>query len=418
MCTTYLVFPLIEEIEKSGLDVIGYPRLVRLNPNIPWKTRGNGAIVVRAGKGYGRKFKIGEYKGEELWAYEKGKNIMADISIRSLSRYFILEDENTNPGVVISLRKLPESLYWKGVRYILSMEYVEKILDNYGARIYKFKNGRGVIGASAAIAWKARRYTYELLTYLPRDRWKKERWVDERSVIAMDKKTQSTFDNYDYRNKYVAIKPHALTPVLFGIRGLDPEELIRAKDMVKSDAYEGWIIFLTNQATDDHIVRRRIGEVRPYESVRLRGTVSKEPKVIEGGHVIFAITDSSGEIQCAAYEPTKEFREVIKKLHMGDDIEVYGGVRKEPFTVNLEKIRILRLKKIKVKVENPICPKCGKRMKSIGRGKGYRCRRCGIKVGEDSARYEYLDREISPGWYEVPVIARRHLARPIKLMEC
>ncbi|MEM0501968.1 MAG: DNA-binding protein, partial [Thermoplasmata archaeon] len=38
MCTTYLA-PQI--LLKLNLDLIGFPRLVRLNPNIPWKTRGN-----------------------------------------------------------------------------------------------------------------------------------------------------------------------------------------------------------------------------------------------------------------------------------------------------------------------------------------------------------------------------------------
>jgi len=416
MCTTYLIFPLIDEIREKGLDILGYPRLVRLNPNIPWKTRGNGAICLQVGRGYGRKFKIGEMHGEEIWAYERGHGVDCKLSLEHISHYFVFEDESTNPGVVLSPKKLPESLYWKAVRGIISQDEVEGILKKQGARYYKFKNGRGIIGASAAIAWRARRYTYELLTYLPENRWTKERYVDERSVIVMDKVTRSTFDNYDYRNIYVAIKPHTHTPVLFGIRGTDAEELKRARTMIKSDPYEAWIIYLTNQATDDHIIAKKIGNVKAYESVRLRGYVSKEPRIIEGGHVIFAISDSSGEIECAAYEPTKQFREIIKKLRRGDEVEVYGGVRKEPFTVNLEKIKIVKLKKIKVKVENPTCPRCGRRMESIGRGKGYRCRKCGIKVGEEAARYEYLDREIGEGWYEVPIIARRHLAKPLKLM--
>lgn len=416
MCTTYLIFPLIDEIRERGLNIIGYPRLVRLNPNIPWKTRGNGAICIKAGRGYGRRFKIGEIRGKEIWAYEKGRGVEAQLSL-ALSRYFMLEDESTNPGVVISPNKLPESLYWRAVRGIISQDELERILKEHNAKYYKFKNGRGIIGAAAAIAWRARRYTYELLTYLPENRWMEERYVDEESVIAMDKETHSTFDNYDYRNRYVAIKPNAHTPVLFGIRGTDAEELKKARKMIKSDPYEAWIIYLTNQATDDHIVAKKIRDVRAYESVKLQGYVSKEPRTIEGGHVIFAISDSSGEIECAAYEPTKQFREVIKKLKEGDEVEVYGGVRKEPFTVNLEKIRVVKIKKIKVKIENPTCPRCGRRMKSIGRGKGYRCRKCGIKVGEEAARYEYLDREIEEGWYEVPVIARRHLARPLKLMK-
>jgi tRNA(Ile2)-agmatinylcytidine synthase len=52
MCTTYLALELVKEFQNE-LDLIGYPRLVRLNPNIPWKTRGNGAVCVRLGTGKG-----------------------------------------------------------------------------------------------------------------------------------------------------------------------------------------------------------------------------------------------------------------------------------------------------------------------------------------------------------------------------
>ena len=42
-CTTYMTTLLVKEFAEY--DLIGYPRLVRLNPMIPIKTRGNGAVV-------------------------------------------------------------------------------------------------------------------------------------------------------------------------------------------------------------------------------------------------------------------------------------------------------------------------------------------------------------------------------------
>ena len=56
-CTTFLATEIIREF--SDLDLIGNPRLVRLNPAVPWKTRGNGALVMRFGKGAGKKRLIG-----------------------------------------------------------------------------------------------------------------------------------------------------------------------------------------------------------------------------------------------------------------------------------------------------------------------------------------------------------------------
>ena len=46
-CTTYIACLLMEELEKLNVKFIDYPNLIRLNPNVPWKTRGNGALCLR-----------------------------------------------------------------------------------------------------------------------------------------------------------------------------------------------------------------------------------------------------------------------------------------------------------------------------------------------------------------------------------
>jgi tRNA(Ile2)-agmatinylcytidine synthase len=46
-CTTYLAALLIENLEKFNVQFLDYPSLIRLNPNAPWKTRGNGALCLR-----------------------------------------------------------------------------------------------------------------------------------------------------------------------------------------------------------------------------------------------------------------------------------------------------------------------------------------------------------------------------------
>jgi tRNA(Ile2)-agmatinylcytidine synthase len=45
-CTTYLAAVLIEKLAQFQVRFIDYPRLIRLNPNVPWKTRGNGALCL------------------------------------------------------------------------------------------------------------------------------------------------------------------------------------------------------------------------------------------------------------------------------------------------------------------------------------------------------------------------------------
>ena len=46
-CTTHLAFKVAEQLKKEGAKLVDYPLLIRLNPNIPWKTRGNGAVCLR-----------------------------------------------------------------------------------------------------------------------------------------------------------------------------------------------------------------------------------------------------------------------------------------------------------------------------------------------------------------------------------
>ena len=129
--------------------------------------------------------------------------------------------------------------------------------------------------------------------------------------------------------------------------------------------------------------------------------------------MIFTIIKGN-TIDCAAYEPTKEFRALIKKLVPKDKVTVYGGVREKPLTINIEKIRIEKLVKSYEKLGNPFCPNCGKRMKSMGKNAGYRCPSCKAKVGEKEVEQKRVKRDIKKGIYEVPVCARRHLAKPLK----
>ncbi|RLI11250.1 hypothetical protein DRO33_04355, partial [Candidatus Bathyarchaeota archaeon] len=148
----------------------------------------------------------------------------------------------------------------------------------------------------------------------------------------------------------------------------------------------------------------------------VRGRVAGEPRVIPGGHVIFPVSDGSGTIDCAAYEPSGRLREVAKALWPGDLVEVAGGVRAGPrgrLTLNIEKLVVLELAD-KLLPENPRCPRCGKRMKSMGTGKGFRCPRC--RHREPGARKVLVraPRDIRPGLYLPPPRSQRHLTKPLR----
>ena len=209
--------------------------------------------------------------------------------------------------------------------------------------------------------------------------------------------------------------PHSPCPILYGIRGDEVSDLSKCIQMVRSEPVQGWMVFISNQGTDDHLRKKEISSVSSYQSVIVQGKVSSNPERMKGGHIIFTLSDEIGSsIDCAAYEPTKEFRDIIESLAVGDEIMVLGGVRKVPLTINIEKIRVINLVEVYEKVSNPVCPRCHKHMKSKGKDQGFFCKKC--RTVSDHAEMKMMKRSLHKGWYEVPVCARRHLAKPLKRM--
>ena len=408
---------------RDEYEIIGYPRLVRLNPNVPWKTRGNGALSLRVGKkGDTAKQKIGEINGAEVrssasFTQELDENQRSDIfqtTREILEQQARVEDENTNPGLVIMTTPPARTIYENAVTRIVILDEILGTLQHHHAWFEGYKNKRGLIGATAAIAWTPMDRTFEVIAYRQKENWGTKRNVDPTSVKTMDEQTPSTFDNYDHRNNHNRITPNSPCPILFGIRGDNTQDLIIATTMIQSEPVDSWLVFESNQGTDDHLRPSPVSRVQPYASVIIEGKVADNPTTIQGGHVLFTLNDGTGTIPCAAYEPTKEFRRIIRGLYTGDLIEVYGGVREQPLTVNLEKINIKHLTNILVKTENPVCPLCGKHMNSKGTGQGYKCMTC--KTTSNQPLVKPLPRSLTPGFYEVPVCARRHLSKPLKRM--
>lgn len=415
MCTTHLATLMIEQL--SDYDLIGFPRLVRLNPNVPWKTRGNAAISLSFGRGRGRKIKVGEIGGRDVDSYLDGaavpeKDLLSEaVAVIEANAHF--DCENTNPGAVASRKRPDGALYWRTVREIVPLKAAEKAVADVGGLCAKFKNGRGVIGSAASMAWRPKDFTFELLSYRQPTRVGTKRKIDFDSVARMDRAFPTTFHNIDPLKKHIAIAPASPCPVLFGIRGDDPSDLLKARRKVVSEEPDRWLLFLTNQGTDDHLLRRKVSDVRPRQGAIIRGKVSRTASCIEGGHVFFEISDGTGIITCAVYEPSGSVRNAARALMAGDAIEVYGSARETPFEINVEKLRVIRLRAVGEKVENPICRKCGKHMKSVGKDAGYRCRKCGTSSPASAARF--AERVVpKTGWYEPPISSRRHLYKPLK----
>jgi tRNA(Ile2)-agmatinylcytidine synthase len=393
LCTTYLAAVLMERLRPLG-TIVGLPKLVRLNPCAQFKTRGNAAIA----------FQIDTFRPHEV----------RDLAMQTVAELSDLSGLNTNPGLVAAneISQDMNRFYKRAVTEILEIDEAKEILEGEEIWHQGFKKGRGLIGALAAIGAELQNHTYELIAYREPKRWGTLRIIDATSVWKADELSYPlTWDTVDHYNNRIVFAPHSADPVLFGIRGDSIEAINLALRTIISEPWERKVLYITNQGTDDHIIPGEIAEAIDNQSYKLRGRVKETPRVIEGGHLFFTILNEDASLVCAAFEPTKNFREIIKKLAPGDLIEVYGAVKEG--TLNLEKIEVLELADWIV-TEAPLCPSCGHRMKSAGRGQGYRCRKCKLKAEE--RKKKAMPRDLETGFYEVPPCARRHLSKQLVRM--
>ena len=395
---------------------------MRLNPANPWKTRGNAALALRLGRPRGPPKAIGEWAGGPVEAFPSGVDVAPSEDVLeaawSIAEPLTWQDgDRTNPGLVLAARPGPGRWYAGAVHTLLDVAPVERRIKRAGLLARAAGTRRGLIGASAAVSWPGDPQTWELLAYRRQGAWGMPRDIDPGSVLAMQRACPSTHDSYDEASRSATMVPASPCPVLFGIRGTEPAGLPAALAMVGPERPEGWLVFRTNQGTDDHLLPRPLRGARAGEGVAVAGTVAAGPRTIEGGHVLLTVKEGRARLDLAAYEPTKGFRDVVRMLRPGDRVVACGSVRDGPRTVNLEKLKLVALGAPveRVKVANPKCPECGKGMKSVGAGAGYRCARCSTKAPPGAAAFEDRPRGIVPGWYEVPTCARRHLARPLKL---
>jgi len=412
-CTTFLATEIIREFRD--LDLIGNPRLVRLNPATPWKTRGNGALVMRFGRGEGEPRYIGEMGGkvccyDSCTDFEPDPIEMRDRIIPIIERR---HEDDADPGLLISEVRPDPSFYRRGVTTIMDRADIDREIERIGGTTFQIGNGRGLIGCTCGMAWVPGDSTFELLSYRPESRWGTKRVFDPLTIRDVEHGYPTTFNSWEDREQKVAMVPATPCPVMYGLRGDSEEDLIEASAKISTEPIERWMVFLTNQGTDDHIIRDP-ESLTPNQSYSIKGTVSSCARHIAGGHVFIDIDTRFGTLECGAYEPSKEFRHAVDWLYPGDEIEVLGELRDEPRTLNIEKIHVISVAEERRKISNPVCPGCSRTMKSVGRGQGYRCKRCGTSA-EDPVT-EPVTRWVVPGWYEPPTAARRHLSKPLKRM--
>ena len=398
MCTTFLSYKIVKFLERQEIEFVDFPSLIRFNPNIPWKTRGNGAVrlTIRTKNPKKIKNKIIQF----VTSYSDTKN-------------------GANPGLVffqnkqipVSFNKFSKLALCK----LISRKHAKQFVSENNIESFYLGNGQGLVGAIGAIGYKFFDHTFELLCYRKKSQFGKKRRISKSSVKNMQSTTfPETFSSYDKESDRVLITPHGPDPVFYGIRGETIKSVVRASTLVNSDEkLDGYMIFKSNQGTGDHLNNElQVDELKPFNSGFLIGEVCNKPVIERGGHVFFSIKVKDRKIRCAVYKPTK-ITNVAQNLILGDKIHIGGGIRKASKNhgriLNVEFLRILRLTKNHLLV-NPTCKNCNKKMKSKGYKQGFCCVKCGNRSTSKSTLE--IPRKIQCKLYLPSVSAHRHLTRP------
>ncbi len=323
-CTTYLAYRIATDLAPE-VTVLPYPRLVRLNPNVPFKTRGNAAVCLE--------FETSDPEGAFRRLCAKVTEF-SDVEGGANTGMVFLEDT--------SLKELFRPVYLDALSGIVNPHRVRRIISQNNLKTLELGNGMGLVGAASALAFdEGLDHTYELIAYRLRESWGTRRHLDSSSVKEMDQRTwPHTFNSYDYQKRKVLVAPHGPDPVFVGVRGDSPSTVTEAFGLIAHEERPiGHMLYVSNQHTDAHLERPLDWKV--FSSGWAEGEVGS-PQVGRGGHVYFHLKSGKRKLRCAVYEPTGDLRRMARLLRDGDLVRAYGGVRRptssHPKVLNVEKI--------------------------------------------------------------------------------
>ena len=370
-CTTHDFNSLLNHLTKLGFQIED-PRLVRLWPFAPGRTRGNAALsacIITEN--------IDVLKSSlDNWFNQRFANHECGTEIHS-----------AQPVLLLTEQKLPESIYWDTVQGFVELSNRVSELSDIPHLIWSTPSGNsGLIGASAAIAWCGQHdFTWECTA------WRSEsgpRYVPENLVFEMSNRYPSTILNRDPNAGRCLIAPRTPCPVLYGIRGESHQGVLDAHAFLQEGGAEkssGHRAHRTNQATDDHLLKVEYGVV-------------KNTRIMKGGHVEINVGNT-----LLSFSQGGDVNKLAQQLIPGDRIE-WHGLYDFDGDIHLERLRLIEGVRNK---HRPNCG-CGRRYKSQGTNQPLRCPSCGTEH-----QNLWLTEIITTEWKEPPPSFRRHLAKPL-----
>ncbi len=361
-----------EEIER---------RLVRLWPFADRRTRGNAALSLMVS--------INPRDIETL--YETLQHWIPEPDYSEIGNA-------SRPAIVVGSGDAPASWYWEAVRgHVLLDDRLSSIEASDYRVITRSDRPHGAIGASAAIAWPASEFTWELVAWRYQERIGTPRTVDAELIGSISAKHPGTFANRDPTTGRCLIAPRTPCPVLYGIRGLSQSSVIEAhNDLQASDTIEEsneYGLHKTNQCSDDHLDGIFVG------------TVTSEPVIGPGGHVSLTAMSKGKNETILAFKEGGPVNTEVRSMHIGDIIR-WVGLRSPDDSIHLE--RVCLIDPVPIIKNRPKC--CGSAMKSEGKRSMLRCSKC-----EKKRKRSWVSKPPRNAglWAEPPPSHRRHIAKPL-----
>ena len=375
-CTTEVLFHLIQNLPPNV--EVGQARLVRLWPFARQRTRGNAAVAIELKTS-------NEPSLLEFFDRFWNDTILPLKGRIEASRHNEREQYPSDPGMVWFKEMEPDAhLYRNGLRQVMTIAELPPPAKSWG--------GHGRIGATLAVCWPAQTSTFEGIAWrLPDSHGNRK--LDAKAVELVDN-MDSTFLCRDDRLGTSLLAPRGNSPVLFGVRTWTKEAAEEALQLLirgeQTEPVQGYLVFETNHATNDHL----------EDSIDIE---IKRVEILKGGHTLL----HSSTNQYMAFKESGEIASICQQLCQGDVIECMG-MQSPDGSVHIEYLRIKHLVDVRAR---PLCSICNKAMSSMGRNQGLRCKKCGRQI-EDS--WVTTPRSLPVNrWIQPPASARRHLAKPL-----
>ena len=208
-CTTLTATLLMLHLYEKGFGLKGYPKLVRLNPSVPWKTRGNAAVAF-------------EVEGSLEEVFDEAKAF--------------LERSPGRGALYVTEEPPPEEYYIKAV---------ERVVDPKTLKVEGLWWGKegALVGAVAAAA--ARHLpNFELLAYrLPENLGRPRKCSFHPLYEALLLELHPLI----HESSPKVVCPKGPDPVLLGIRGTHPPSMVALLKLFTGERFSLATIFRTNQ---------------------------------------------------------------------------------------------------------------------------------------------------------------------------